>query len=94
MAIESIDFTFDSSLNYRNYIPAKAPVFSRYDNIGTSGNTSYSYKLSIVTNDGESDLSDEIITYNSNSSLSSFNYVRIFWNQSELTNYYKLYNGN
>ena len=26
MAIESIDFTFDSSLNYRNYIPAKAPV--------------------------------------------------------------------
>ena len=91
MAIESIDFTFDSSLNYRNYIPAKAPVFSRYDNIGTPGNTSYSYKLSIVTNDGESDLSDEIITYNSNSSLSSFNYVRIFWNQSELTNYYKLY---
>jgi hypothetical protein len=91
MAIESIDFTFDSSLNYRNYIPVKAPVLTRYDNIGTPGNTSYSYKLSIVTNDGESDLSDEIITYNSNLSLSSSNYVRIFWNQSELVNYYKLY---
>jgi len=91
MAIESIDFTFDSSLNYRNYIPAKAPTLSRYDNIGTPGNTSYSYKLSLVNNDGESDLSDEIITYNSNSVLSSSNYVRIFWNQSELTNYYKLY---
>lgn len=91
MAIESIDFTFDSSLNYRNYIPAKAPTLSRYDNIGTPGSASYSYKLSIVNNDGESDLSDEIITYNSNSILSSSNYVRIFWNQSELTNYYKLY---
>lgn len=91
MAIESIDFTFDSSLNYRNYIPAKAPTLSRYDNIGTPGSASYSYKLSIVNNDGESDLSDEIITYNSNSILSSSNYVRIFWNQSEQTNYYKLY---
>lgn len=91
MAIESIDFTFDSSLNYRNYIPVKAPTLSRYDNIGTPGSASYSYKLSIVNNDGESDLSDEIITYNSNSILSSSNYVRIFWNQSELTNYYKLY---
>ena len=91
MAIESIDFTFDSSLNYRNYIPVKAPTLSRYDNIGTPGSASYIYKLSIVNNDGESDLSDEIITYNSNSILSSSNYVRIFWNQSELTNYYKLY---
>jgi hypothetical protein len=91
MALESLDINFDSSLNYRNYIPLNPPTFNRYDNIGSAGNTSYSYKLSAVSDDGETDLSDELITYNSNAVLSSTNFVRIFWNQSDSVNYYKLY---
>jgi hypothetical protein len=91
MALESLDIIFDSSLNYRNYIPLGTPLLSRYDNLGSTGNNSYSYKLSAVSDDGETDLSDEIITYNSNAVLSSVNFVRIFWNQSDAVNYYKLY---
>ena len=79
------------SLNYRNYIPLNPPTFNRYDNIGATGNTSYNYKLSAVSDDGETDLSDEITTYNSNAVLSSVNFIRIFWNQSDSVNYYKLY---
>ena len=61
MAIESVGFKFNSSVNYRNYLTLKAPMILADHVIGNSSSTTYRYKISAVNNDGESELSDEEI---------------------------------
>lgn len=56
MSTESLDFSFDSSQNYRSYLITNPPNLDGDYIIGTAGNTTLSYKISSVTTDGETDL--------------------------------------
>ena len=91
MAIESVGFKFNSSVNYRNYLTLKAPMILADHVIGNSSSTTYRYKISAVNNDGESELSDEVYLSNGPSSLSTSNYIRIIWDEVEYAEYYKIY---
>ena len=91
MSTESLDFSFDSSLNYRSYLVTNPPNLDGDYIIGTPGNATLSYKISSVTADGETDLSEELIAYNCPNVLSSLNFVRIHWHQTEKTLKYNIY---
>jgi hypothetical protein len=91
MAIESVGFKFNSSVNYRNYLPLKAPMILADYVIGNASSSTYRYKISSANNDGESELSDEILITNGPTSLSSSNYIRLIWDEVEYAEYYKVY---
>jgi hypothetical protein len=91
MSTESLDLSFDLSQNYRSYLITNSPNLDSDYIIGTPGTKTLSYKISSVTADGETDLSEELIVSNCPAILSSLNFVRIHWHQTEKTLRYNIY---
>ena len=87
----SKDYTISTSSITTNYIKLTKPINLTVNNIGTSGSTSYSYRVSAYDKDGNETDTSIISTNNGNSSLSSNNFNRISWDLVEESYGYKIY---
>jgi len=85
------DFEFNQSTQYTRYTVIDKPSNVTITNFGTSGSTSYSYRIKAVDEFSESIATDAVITTTGNSTLSSNNFNRIKWNWVDGAASYKIY---
>ena len=91
MGLKSSQLVFDNKLKYKKYVPIENTQFNNKQIIGSSGSTEYSYVVTCYNSEGESLPSDPIIISDGNSVLSTSNYVRLFWNDTETADGYNIY---
>jgi hypothetical protein len=84
-----IEFDFNKATDITNYKSIDAPIIS-VSNFGTTGSTTYSYRVTAYDQYGES-LSNQTITTTGNSTLNSSNYNRISWKAIRNITGYKIY---
>ena len=85
------ELRFDSSLNKCDYVKLNNPSISSVTQFGTTGSTTYSYKVTALSSTGETLASIPFIITNGNSTLSSVNYVRIIWSKVPYAVSYNVY---
>jgi hypothetical protein len=83
--------SFDSNLDTCLLIPISYPNNITVNVFGTTGSTSYSYKISSCNKDGESLPSSAITTNIGNQTLNTSNFNRISWELYDNAEYYKIY---
>ena len=91
MGLKSTQIVFDNKLKYKKYIPIESTRFNNKQVIGVSGNSEYRYVVTCYNAEGESLPSEPIIVSEANTNLTSSNYVRIFWDDTELADGYNIY---
>ncbi len=85
------DYTINTAIPTTNYIALSKPITISVDNIGTSGSTTYSYRVSAYDKDGNETDTIQISTTTGNASLSSNNFNRISWSVVDESFGYKIY---
>lgn len=85
------ELRFDSALNKCDYISISTPSISSVTQFGSTGSTTYSYRVSALSSTGETLASIPFNITNGNSSLSSVNYIRIIWNKVPYAVSYNVY---
>jgi hypothetical protein len=85
------DYTINTAIPTADYIALAKPSSISIDNIGTSGSTTYSYRVSAYDKDGNETDTAIITTNTGNTSLSSNNFNRINWSFVDESFGYKIY---
>ena len=84
-----IEYDFNKETQFANYKSLDSPI-SSVTVFGTSGSTTYSYRVTAYDSFGES-TSNQIIINNGNSTLNSSNFNRITWKSLRNVTGYKIY---
>jgi len=83
--------TFDNKIETSNINQISFPTNIIGTVFGTSGSTSYKYKISSANKDGETLSSSFVTVNNANSVLDSNNFIRLRWSRIEYANHYFIY---
>jgi hypothetical protein len=86
---QAFEFNFDSNCTITPLNSVPKPVIS-LQAFGASGSTIYSYRVSAVSDYGETLASDPVVI-TGNATLSSNNFIRISWTSSSYATSYKVY---
>ena len=83
--------TFNNRIETCNLNSINFPTNITSSIFGTSGSTTYKYKISSANKDGETLASSFVTVNNANSLLDSNNFVRLRWNRVEYATHYFIY---
>ncbi len=85
------ELRFNSTLNKCDYVGLSTPTISSVNQFGTTGSTTYSYRVSALSSTGETLASVPFNISNGNSTLSSVNFIRIIWSKVPYAVSYNVY---
>lgn len=83
--------TFNNRIETCNLNSINFPTNITSSIFGTSGSTTYKYKISSANKDGETLASSFVTVNNANSLLDSSNFIRLRWNRVEYATHYFIY---